>query len=128
MRWEPDGDQLVLDVANVAQHVSTLEPTNRNIVSTIGRFYDPLGFLAPLIIKFKVLFQKLCESKVDWDQTLNGELVYEWKTLVNDLQENQPISSPEDISLASMETLPHTTSAASVMPPPELMPLWFTWF
>ena len=53
-----------------------------------------MGFLAPLIIKFKVLFQKLCESKVNWDQTLTGELVHEWKTLVNDLQENQPIFIP----------------------------------
>ena len=40
------------------------------------------------------MFQKLCESKVDWDQTLNGELLHEWKTLVSDLQENQPISVP----------------------------------
>ena len=94
VRWEPDGDQLVLDVANVAQLASALEPTKRNIVSTIGRFYDPLGFLAPLIIKFKVLFQKLCESKVDWDQTPTGELMQEWKTIVNELQENQPISIP----------------------------------
>ena len=41
VRWEPDGNQLVFDVANVAQLASTLEPTKRNIVSTIGRFYNP---------------------------------------------------------------------------------------
>ena len=29
---------------------------------------------------------------MDWDQTLNGELVHERKTLVSDPQENQPIS------------------------------------
>ena len=81
-------------LANVAQLASTLEPTKRNIVSTIGRFYNPLGFLALLIIKFKDLFQKLCENKVDWDQTLTGELVHEWRILVSDLQENQPISIP----------------------------------
>ena len=33
-----------------------------------------------------------CESKVDWNQTLNGELVHEWKALVSYLQENQLIS------------------------------------
>ncbi len=62
VRWEPNSDQLVFDVAEIAQLAGTLEPTKRNVVSTIGRFYDPLGFLAPLI-KFKILFQKLCESK-----------------------------------------------------------------
>ena len=72
MRWEPDSDQLVFDIADVAQLAITLEPTERNVVSTIGRFYDPLGFLAPLIINFKILFQKLCEGKVDWDQTLGS--------------------------------------------------------
>ena len=96
MRWEPDSDQLVFDIADVAQLAITLKPTKRNVVSIMGRFYDPLGFLAPLIIKFKMLFQKLCESKVDWDQTLTGELVHEWKTLVHDLQENQPLSIPRD--------------------------------
>ena len=94
VRWEPNSDQLIVDVAEIAQLAGTLEPTKRNVVSTIGRFYDPLGFLSPLIIKFKVLFQKLCESKVDWDQTLTGELVQEWKTLITELQENQPISIP----------------------------------
>ena len=92
--WDPDSDQLVFDVADIAQLTSTLKSTKRNVVSTIGRFYDPLGFLAPLNIKFKVLFHKLCESKVDWDQTLTGELIHEWKTLVNDLQESQPLSIP----------------------------------
>lgn len=94
VRWEPNSDQLILDVAELAQLAGTLEPTKRNVVSTIGRFYDPLGFLSPLIIKFKVLFQKLCESKIDWDQILTGELVQEWKTLISDLQKNQPISIP----------------------------------
>ena len=123
VRWEPDGDQLVLDVANVAQLASILEPTKRNIVSTIGRFYDPLGFLAPLIIKFKVVFHKLCESKVDWDQKLAGELVHKWTILVSDLKESQLISIPRSYFTGIDGEI---TSAASAMPPPELMLLWFT--
>ena len=34
--------------------LASLEPTKRNIVSTIGKFYDPLGFLAPVVIHLKV--------------------------------------------------------------------------
>ena len=51
VRWEPSSDQLIFDVAEIAQLAKTLEPTKRNVVSTIGRFYDLLGFLSPLIIK-----------------------------------------------------------------------------
>ena len=94
VHWEPNSDYFVFGVAEIAQFPGTLEPSNRNVVSTIGRFYNPLGFLSPLIIKFNVLFQKLHESKVDCDQTLTGKLVQEWKTLITDLQENQPISIP----------------------------------
>ncbi len=60
-------DQLVFDVDDVAALARKLEPTKRNIVSIVGRFYDPLGFLSPVVIRFKVLFQELCTSKLDWD-------------------------------------------------------------
>ena len=41
--WEPNSNQLIFDVAEIAQLDGTLEPTKR---STIGRFYNPLGFLS----------------------------------------------------------------------------------
>ena len=64
------------------------------MVSLIGRFYDPLGFLAPVTIRFKVLFQKLCRDKLDWDESLPEELMGEWSKLVSDLGEGGPISIP----------------------------------
>ena len=67
--WEPNSDQLIFDVAEIAQLTGTLEPTKRNVVSTIERFYDPLGFLSPLI-KFKILFQKLCERSTETRHSL----------------------------------------------------------
>ena len=44
VRWEPDSNHLVFDVAVVALFASTLEPTKRNIESTIGQFFF---FLTP---------------------------------------------------------------------------------
>jgi len=58
--WNPTNDYLNFDVAALARLASSLQPTKRNVISLIGRFYDPLGFLAPVTIKFKVFFQKLC--------------------------------------------------------------------
>jgi len=69
-----------------AKLANELQPTKRNVVSTVSRFYDTMGFLTPVVIRFKVLFQRLCRAKVDWDQPLTGELLREWSSLVSYLQ------------------------------------------
>ena len=47
-----------------------------------------------MIIGFKILFQKLCQCKPDWDEIIVSELMEEWNNLVTDLNEAQPISLP----------------------------------
>ena len=69
-----------------AKLANELQPTKRNVVSTVSRFYDTMGFLTPVVIRFKVLFQRLCRTKIDWDQPLTGELLREWSSLVSYLQ------------------------------------------
>lgn len=59
-----------------------MEPKKRDVVSVLGRFYNPLGFLAPVMLRFKLLFQKLCVNKMDWDQPLTDSLLDEWSSLV----------------------------------------------
>ena len=48
--WNPESDQFVFDITDLARAALELHPTKRNLVSLIGKFYDPLGFLSPLII------------------------------------------------------------------------------
>ena len=94
MRWNSHTDQFVFSTHGIAQAAQNVEPTKRNVVSIVGRFYDPLKFLAPVILKFKLLFQKLCVHKMDWDQPLTDDLLKEWCTLLEDLQVDIPISIP----------------------------------
>ena len=92
--WEPQEDSLHFCVADIAEAAATTEPTKRNVVSIIGKLYDPLGFLAPVIIRFKRLFQKLCEQQLQWDEALPDALLREWKALVKDLQDSSLVSIP----------------------------------
>ena len=94
VRWDASSDQLFFNLNDVARLAQNLEPTKRHVVSIVGKFYDPLGFLSPVIVRFKVLFQELCGSKIDWDQPLSGELLAKWHSLIADLCERQPISVP----------------------------------
>ena len=92
--WNPESDQLIFDVNNLAQLALDLRPTKRNLVSLIGKFYDPLGFLSPVIIRFKVLLQKLCQCKTDWDKIIPEELMEEWKQLISGINVILSVSIP----------------------------------
>ena len=41
--------------------------TRRGVLSTISSVYDPVGFLAPVILKGKKILQQLCRDNSDWD-------------------------------------------------------------
>ena len=92
VRWCTSKDQITFRFDSTAQLARNLEPTKRNIVSIVGKFYDPLGFVSPVIIPFKVLFQQLCQAKVEWDQPLTGKLLKKWQCLIASLREPQPLS------------------------------------
>lgn len=64
------------------------------MVSILGRFYDPLGFLTPGVIQFKKLFQRLGEKQTQWDEVLPSIFQNEWWALVKDLQGNNLVSLP----------------------------------
>ena len=80
--WNSVSDVLEFDIRGVAQSLQTLEPTKRNIIGFASKFYDPLGFLSPVIITLKTFFQELCKSKLDWDDPLPSELLCKWKRVV----------------------------------------------
>ncbi len=63
-------------------------------MSLVGKIYDPLGFLAPVVIRLKCLFQELCELKLEWDEPLTGALLSKWESMVTDLQADQQIRVP----------------------------------
>ena len=94
VRWNIHLDQLVFEFSGIAEVAMSLSPTKRNVISLIGRFYDPLGFLSPVTIQFKVFMQELCKSKLSWDQALEGDTLNKWRSIVSDLTMNQPITIP----------------------------------
>lgn len=84
----------MFDLHELTEIAVKLEPTKRNVVSMVGRFYDPIGVLSPIVVSFKVLIQEICESHVDWDQPLAEPQARKWHGLVAELKHAQPISIP----------------------------------
>jgi len=42
--------------------------------------------------KSKILFQKLCKKKLNWDSTLEGEMLHQWKYLLEEFETVPEIS------------------------------------
>lgn len=61
LAWKPDSDTFHFSTA-VSSNVSAL--TKRIISSDIARLYDPLGLIAPVLIRAKVILQALWLTKV----------------------------------------------------------------
>ena len=55
-------DQFVFDFVDMANTASMLSPMKSNVISILESFYDPLGFLSPVTVRFKVFMQELCKS------------------------------------------------------------------
>ena len=84
----------MVSLNEIARLARSLEPTNGNIVSLVGKFYDPLAILEPVVVKFKMFLQTMCEAKLEWDQPLPTDLLLKWQKLSTSLLEGQAISIP----------------------------------
>ena len=90
--------------------------TRRGILSTVGSVYDPLGFLAPLLLVGKRLLQELCKGKVDWDDPIPENVRECWLRWREELHllENLAVPrcfKPEDFGTVTSTQLHHFSDA-----------------
>ncbi|XP_068243767.1 uncharacterized protein [Palaemon carinicauda] len=82
LSWDVNTDKILFQLSSENKPI-----TRRGILSTVNSIYDPLGFLAPIIIHGKLLLNNLVSETVDWDQPLSYETATEWICWRNILQE-----------------------------------------
>lgn len=84
MYWNPASDVFSY---RITQPKVNLVSTRRTLLSEIARIFDPLGFLAPSVILFKIMFQELWSSevKLDWDDPLPTNISDRWRTYRQEL-------------------------------------------
>ena len=90
--WNHSSDQLSIDLNKVVENAKLLPPTKRSVLKVVAQVYDPLGWISPVVITMKILFQKLCMDKEDWDTPLKKEHKELFERWVNDLEQVGTIS------------------------------------
>ncbi|MCG7865422.1 MAG: hypothetical protein JAY74_03510 [Candidatus Thiodiazotropha taylori] len=53
--------------------------TRRGILSIVSSLYDPLGFIAPVVLAGKRILQQMCADRADWDDPLPEPLRERWE-------------------------------------------------
>ena len=68
--------------------------TRRGVLSTVASVYDPLGFLAPVVLRAKRILQEVCQKGIGWDEPLPEELRPRWKRWKLDLLRLKELKVP----------------------------------
>jgi hypothetical protein len=59
--------------------------TKRIILSVMSQIFDPLGLIAPVIMKAKIILQQLWAVKLGWDEAVPMSIHSAWTTITNEL-------------------------------------------
>ncbi|XP_076660431.1 uncharacterized protein LOC143363785 [Halictus rubicundus] len=92
-----------LDRFQIRLHHST-EPTNtkRAVLSALARLFDPLGWIAPVVVTAKLIMQRLWAARCDWDEPIPDRLRHEWQTYLGNLPGLEAIQIPRPIASGSV--------------------------
>ncbi|XP_050465069.1 uncharacterized protein LOC126858631, partial [Cataglyphis hispanica] len=81
LHWHPSGDCFSFSTRFIK--VSTY--TKRSVLSLTARLFDPLGWLAPTVIRAKIQFQSTRLQGLDWDTPLDEANAQQWSRFQADL-------------------------------------------
>ncbi|XP_056001985.1 uncharacterized protein LOC125664373 [Ostrea edulis] len=60
--------------------------TRKGILSMISSVFDPLGFLAPFVLRAKKILQNFSKLQLGWDDEIPENLAIQWNNWFSDLQ------------------------------------------
>jgi len=78
-----------------------IRATKRIILSDLNKVFDPLGFLAPVLIKGKIFIQQIWQLKISWDCVLPEDIQDRWNGYYATLGDLRLVSIPRCTSLAA---------------------------
>nr|XP_054604550.1 uncharacterized protein LOC129165413 [Nothobranchius furzeri] len=73
--WNPTSDTFTFHVPKEQKPF-----TRRGVLSTVNSLFDPLGLLAPVTIKGRLLLRALSSSNLEWDSSLPQDMYESWRS------------------------------------------------
>lgn len=96
LRWHPLDDCFSYST----ELIRTEKYTKRTVLSLAARLFDPLGWLAPVTVRAKILFQSTWLLGIDWDLPLPDDDVQRWREFQGELPLLKEVRVPRWLGIA----------------------------
>ena len=93
LKWEVEGDSFCFEFKEGGKPA-----TRRGVLSTVSSIFDPLGIIAPVTLRGKVLLQRLCAASCGWDDVIPPPLLQEWESWIEEARKLDSVRLSRDIS------------------------------
>lgn len=81
VHWHVDDDTFTFAI----HPRSITELTKRSVLAETARLFDPLGWLAPVVMRAKIWIQSAWLQRIDWDSPLPQEDARRWQRFLEEL-------------------------------------------
>lgn len=94
LHWNYEKDYFTFKVNMIYDNAKL---TKRKLLSDASRLFDPLGWLSPMVITVKMLFQQIWLLSIEWDDILPSEIVDAWNNIKREINQIESINIPRYI-------------------------------
>ena len=97
INWDTSKDNLIFELNTIGENGLKLDITKRNILRISASYFDPVGFICPVVLQAKLLFKDICSMKTDWDDPVDRIISERWCNHLTDLKYTNDVIIPRYI-------------------------------
>ena len=95
LKWNTITDNLVFGIdVDVVKSKSKTVYTKREVASLAAKLFDPIGLIAPFLVRSKLILQSLWTKGVGWDEEIPMEVSLKWNQWIQELSELEHLHIP----------------------------------
>ena len=98
LTWDVNCDDICYTV-NEITNFNCVPCSKRNILRSNARIFDPLGYLDPILITSKILFQCVWAAGIDWDEIAPHDIQEKWLHWYNQVKQLSSIRIPRHLGI-----------------------------
>ena len=85
VQWNVETDNIEFNYSDIVDPPSGKPETKRSLIAQTARAFDPLGYIAPVVLSAKLMFQQTWLLDIKWDDPLPPHIAIPWEAWRKDI-------------------------------------------